>query len=88
MSHTRDDRTTDAMFDYGSKMIHKVPARIVGCLVPGTIDVLIVLNGRDLSPIRIPVDAVPPEFRLPNHEFTAIMEGCEVIGGESIAAQP
>jgi hypothetical protein len=57
-------------------------ARVIGCLSPGTIDVVLVPGDHESSPVRLEIALVPPELRLPNCELLLDLKGCVVVSAE------
>jgi hypothetical protein len=57
--------------------ILKAPAKVLGCLRPGYLTV-IVGHGLGMAdggiPYDVPVDLVPPDLRMPNSEFTVVLD--------------
>lgn len=55
----------------------RVPARVIGCVTPGCIDVFV---GPDVGmldggiPAPVPLDIVPLSLRMPNTEFMVIVD--------------
>jgi len=62
--------------------MHRVLAKVVGCLSPGTIDVILCPGDQVELPVRIPIEAAPAECRFPNRQFIAIMDGPMIVASE------
>jgi hypothetical protein len=55
----------------------RIWARVIGCLTPGCVDVILgpsvgMLNGG--VPTTLPINIVPIELRMPNTEFTVVFD--------------
>jgi hypothetical protein len=66
--------------------ILKAPVKVLGCLRPGYLTVIV---GQGLTmadggiPYDVPVDLVPLDLRMPNSEFTVVLDrtvGVERLG--------
>ena len=68
--------------------MNRVTARVIGCLSPGTIDVVLCPGAEVGTPVRIPIELAPPECRFPNREFIAVMDGCIMVDGERLKVAP
>jgi hypothetical protein len=63
-------------------MRHRVEARVLGILSRDTIDIILSPGGNDRMPLRVSIEDIPLEFRQPNQEFIAVIEGAFLVGVE------
>ncbi len=60
-----------------AETVLKAPAKVLGCLRPGYLTIVV---GHELGradggvPNEIPMDLVPFDLRMPNSEFTVVMD--------------
>lgn len=75
------------------KTPYKLHAKVLGCLAPGKLTIVL---GPDIGlldggiPIEIPMEIVPFDLRMPNSRFYVVQDfaGGEIVSIERVGAQP